>query len=144
MAESKKVAGVPVKRDFTGKQMKRLALNYKEFILDNGIKVEESPLEQLYITISKVFDSWSTAKAKTYRQIMRISDDWGTAVTVQAMIFGNLTRKSGSGVVFTHSPRWSGDMNACRWLKIRSKPWRRKKRNDSRILIRLVYKKLPS
>jgi pyruvate,orthophosphate dikinase len=41
---------------------------------------------------------------------MRISDDWGTAVTVQAMVFGNLTQKSGSGVVFTHSPRWSGGM----------------------------------
>lgn len=110
MSESKQVIGVPVKRDFTGKQMKKLALNYKEFILDNGIKIEESPLEQLYITISKVFESWNTAKAKTYRQIMRISDDWGTAVTVQAMIFGNLTQKSGSGVVFTHSPRLSGDM----------------------------------
>ena len=41
---------------------------------------------------------------------MQISDDWGTAVTVQSMVFGNLSQQSGSGVVFTHSPRWSGDM----------------------------------
>jgi pyruvate,orthophosphate dikinase len=41
---------------------------------------------------------------------MHISDDWGTAVTVQAMVFGNFSRESGAGVFFTHNPRWSGDM----------------------------------
>jgi pyruvate,orthophosphate dikinase len=40
---------------------------------------------------------------------MGISDDWGTAVTIQQMVFGNVSRKSGSGVIFTHNPRWSGD-----------------------------------
>ena len=40
---------------------------------------------------------------------MGISDDWGTAVTVQAMVYGNISRNSGSGVIFTHNPRWSGD-----------------------------------
>jgi pyruvate,orthophosphate dikinase len=90
--------------------MKKVTLEYRDFIRDNNIEIEDSPFTQLYTTISKVFESWNTAKAKTYRKIMRISDEWGTAVTIQSMVFGNLGRDSGSGVVFTHSPRWSGDM----------------------------------
>jgi pyruvate,orthophosphate dikinase len=102
--------GVLFKRDFTGGQMKRVALAYKALIRENGIPVEESPFEQLYVAIKKVFDSWNSNKAKTYRKIMGISHDWGTAVSVQQMVFGNLSQQSGSGVVFTHSPRWAGDM----------------------------------
>lgn len=102
--------GVRFKRDFSGEQMKRVALAYKAFIRENGIPVEESPLEQLYIAIKKVLNSWNANKAKTYRKIMGISDDWGTAVSVQQMVFGNLSQQSGSGVVFTHSPRIAGDM----------------------------------
>ena len=89
--------------------MKQVALTYKEFVLDNGIEIEESPFEQLYVAIRKVFDSWNSPKAKTYREIIGISDEWGTAVIVQHMVFGNLSRQSGSGVVFTHSPRRAGD-----------------------------------
>jgi pyruvate,orthophosphate dikinase len=110
IAQFKQDLSVPYKKDFTGDQMKKIAMAYKNFILDHGVEIEESPLEQLYICIKKVFDSWNTAKAKTYRKIMSISDDWGTAVTVQTMVFGNLSQQSGAGVVFTHSPRWSGDM----------------------------------
>ena len=110
IAESKEKLNVPYKKDFSGDQMKRVALAYKDFIRDNRIAIEESPFEQLVLTIRKVFESWNTAKAKTYRRIMRISDDWGTAVTIQSMVFGNLSQGSGTGVVFTHSPRWSGDM----------------------------------
>jgi pyruvate,orthophosphate dikinase len=54
-------------------------------------------------------DSWESERAKSYRHIMGISDDWGTAVTIQAMVFGNISSHSGTGVVFTHNPRWSGD-----------------------------------
>ena len=110
IAESKQKLGVLHKINFTGEQMKSVALAYKDFIRDKGIEIEADPLKQLYVTIWKVFESWDTAKAKTYRKIMRISDDWGTAVTVQAMVFGNLGSNSGSGVIFTHSPRWPGDM----------------------------------
>jgi pyruvate,orthophosphate dikinase len=102
--------GVQFKRDFSGGQMKKVALAYKELIRHNGIPVEESPFEQLYIAIKKVFDSWNATKAKTYRKIMGISDDWGTAVSVQQMVFGNLSQQAGSGVVFTHNPRLAGDM----------------------------------
>jgi pyruvate,orthophosphate dikinase len=77
--------------------------------MESGIKVEENPFEQLIMIIRKVLDSWESAKAKTYRKIMGISDDWGTAVTVQQMVYGNISQLSGSGVFFTHNPRWSED-----------------------------------
>ena len=110
IAEFKQKLDVSFKKDLTGEQMKRVALAYKNLIQQIGIEIKESPMEQLHVVISKVFDSWNSDKAKTYRKIMGISDDWGTAVTVQHMVFGNLSQQSGSGVVFTHSPRWSGDM----------------------------------
>ncbi|MGD8887518.1 MAG: PEP/pyruvate-binding domain-containing protein [Desulfobacterales bacterium] len=101
--------GIPYKRRFSGQQMKRVALTYKEMIRESGIDIPEAPYEQLYMTIKTVLNSWESSKAKTYRKIMGISDDWGTAVTVQAMVYGNLAETSGSGVIFTHNPRWSGD-----------------------------------
>ncbi|MCP4683664.1 MAG: pyruvate, phosphate dikinase [Desulfobacterales bacterium] len=106
----KQRSGLRFKKDFSGRQMSDLALAYKSLILDNGIELEETPLEQLNIAIRKVFDSWHVPKAETYRKIMGISDDWGTAVTVQSMVFGNTSQKSGSGVFFTHKPRWPGDL----------------------------------
>ena len=102
--------GTPFKKDFSGVQMKTVALVYKKMILDAGFTVEEDPFEQLLLIIRKVFDSWESARAKTYRKIIGISDDWGTAVTVQTMVYGNISQESGSGVIFTHNPRWSGDI----------------------------------
>ncbi len=60
--------------------------------------------EQLYGAISAVFGSWENPRAKTYRRIHDIPDDWGTAVTVQAMVFGNLGDTSATGVAFTRNP----------------------------------------
>jgi pyruvate,orthophosphate dikinase len=109
IGEFKQISGVPFKRDFTGEQMKELALAYKYLIRATGIEIPDDPLDQLRIIINKVFDSWDSSKAKAYRKIMGISDDWGTAVTIQAMVFGNISGNSGTGVFFTHNPRWSGD-----------------------------------
>ena len=109
ISDFKKRSGLPYKREFAGEQMREIALTYKKMIKDAGIDIIEDPIEQLHLTIKKVFSSWTSAKARTYRKIMGISDDWGTAVTVQEMVFGNLSNSSGSGVVFTHNPRWSGD-----------------------------------
>jgi pyruvate,orthophosphate dikinase len=110
MDEFKARSGLAFKREFTGLQMMTLALRYKDLIRESGIPIEESPLGQLYIAVGRVLNSWYSSKAETYRKIMGISDDWGTAVTVQAMVFGNCSGESGAGVVFTHNPRWSGDM----------------------------------
>ncbi len=105
----KKKLDKPFKSGFTGDQMKSIALSYKGLVLDAGIRIPEDPFEQLLICIKNVIDSWESAKARTYRKIMRISDDWGTAATVQAMVFGNISDNSGTGVFFTHSPKLSGD-----------------------------------
>lgn len=109
ISDQKNRQGIPFKKEFTGEQMQNVAMLYKTLILDSGISILETPLEQLYMAIKTVLDSWESPRARAYRQIMGISDDWGTAVTVQAMVYGNITEKSGSGVIFTHNPRWSGD-----------------------------------
>ncbi|WP_291464105.1 PEP/pyruvate-binding domain-containing protein [Desulfobacula sp.] len=101
--------GVEFKRYLTGDQMKALALAYKQLLLDSGVELIESPVDQLFLAIDKVFSSWESKRGRDYRRIMGISDDWGTAVTIQSMVFGNLSRQSGSGVVFSHSPRLPGD-----------------------------------
>ncbi|MDM8552691.1 PEP/pyruvate-binding domain-containing protein [Desulfobacterales bacterium HSG2] len=101
--------GILYKRNFTGEQMRTVALAYKKMINDSGVEIIEDPFEQLLLTIKRVFESWESSKATTYRRIMGISEDWGTAVTVQSMVFGNLSQHSGTGVFFTHNPRWSGD-----------------------------------
>jgi pyruvate, orthophosphate dikinase len=109
ISEFKARLGIPLKSSFSGQQMRQMALAYKALILDHGFVIPEAPLEQLFSTIRMVMDSWESTKAKAYRQIMGISDDWGTAVTVQSMVFGNLSQHSGTGVIFTHNPRWAGD-----------------------------------
>jgi len=109
ISEWKHKLGIPYKREFSGDQMKALSLAYKEMISDAGIKILGKPYEQLYLAIKTVLDSWESSKARAYRKIMGISEDWGTAVTVQEMVYGNISNGSGSGVIFTHNPRWSGD-----------------------------------
>lgn len=109
MRNFKAKLNVSLKRGFSGDHMKTLALAYKARIEKEGFSIPDDPMAQLYQTIQKVLDSWQSPKAKAYRHIMGISDDWGTAVNVQVMVFGNLSQQSGSGVVFTHNPRWSGE-----------------------------------
>ena len=109
ISELKRRAGISYKRQFTGKQMQKVALTYQSMIKEAGINIVEDVYEQLYMTIKNVFDSWESSRARTYRKIMGISEDWGTAVTVQSMVFGNISSSSGSGVFFTHNPRWSED-----------------------------------
>ncbi|MBF0567644.1 MAG: pyruvate, phosphate dikinase [Nitrospirae bacterium] len=111
---------VSFKKVFTPAQMREIAMSYKDFVIGKGINIEERPKEQLYIAIRKVLDSWDTDKAKSYRKIIGISDDWGTSVTVQRMVYGNIDDKSGSGVLFTHNPKLSeyelkpwGDYGIC-------------------------------
>ena len=69
-----------------------------------GKKIPQDPWEQLWGAIGAVFKSWNTPRAITYRKLNKIPDDWGTAVNVQSMVFGNLDKNSGSGVGFTRNP----------------------------------------
>ncbi len=77
---------------------------WREELASLGAPLPGSAREQLMAAIQAVFDSWNTRRAKRYRQHNNIPDDLGTAVTVQAMIFGNLDERSGTGVLFSRNP----------------------------------------
>ncbi|MEN6438373.1 MAG: PEP/pyruvate-binding domain-containing protein [Syntrophobacter sp.] len=109
MNQFKKKYGRQVKREFSPAEIKELALAYRAAMLEHGIEFSDSPREQLFTAIQQVVKSWDEDKAKTYREIMMLSEDWGTAVTVQTMVFGNLDTQSGAGVMFTHNPWTSED-----------------------------------
>lgn len=96
--------GVEKKRQFSGEQMRLVALAYRRAVEERHITLYEDPWAQLQVAIQQVIRSWDSTKAKQYREIMGISGSWGTAIIVQAMVFGNLGLSSGSGVFFTAHP----------------------------------------
>ena len=78
---------------------------YRQALFDGvGEAIPEDPYEQLERAIGAVFESWNSRRAVTYRRHQKIADDLGTAVVVQAMVFGNLGQPSGTGVAFTRDP----------------------------------------
>jgi pyruvate,orthophosphate dikinase len=88
------------------------AEDWQELIVDFNAKIlalrgepfPQNPQEQLWGAIGAVFGSWMNPRAKIYRQLHNISETWGTAVTVQAMVFGNMGETSATGVAFTRNP----------------------------------------
>ena len=76
----------------------------KQIILAEQHAIPEDPYEQLRVAIAAVFNSWMGRRAMDYRRINRIPDSLGTAVNVQAMVFGNMGEESGTGVAFTRNP----------------------------------------
>ena len=105
----KAMYGRRVKREFSSKEIRELTLGYRKALELRGICPPDDPEQQLLTAITQVVESWYSSKAQTYREIMGISENWGTAVTIQAMVFGNLDTHSGAGVMFTHHPRQVGD-----------------------------------
>ncbi|MCR8900029.1 pyruvate, phosphate dikinase [Gordonia sp. GONU] len=77
---------------------------YTKIVLDGAGEVPADPWEQLRGAIEAVFESWNTDRARAYRAHHDLDDDAGTAVVVQAMVFGNLNDRSGSGVLFSRNP----------------------------------------
>ncbi|MEN8199435.1 MAG: PEP/pyruvate-binding domain-containing protein [Thermodesulfobacteriota bacterium] len=104
MNRAKEKHNVRLKGHFSPQQMKELALEYQKVVREQGLTIPDDPWLQLVTAIEMVFDSWETAKASDYRKIMDVSDSWGTAVIVQAMVYGNKSQSSGSGVLFTAHP----------------------------------------
>jgi pyruvate,orthophosphate dikinase len=85
--------------------LKFLVVEFKKMIkARTGIEFPEDPMEQLWEAIGAVFRSWMNPRAKKYREINGISHDWGTAVNVQAMVYGNMGNDSATGVAFTRNP----------------------------------------
>lgn len=110
MNRFKRKYGRQVKRDFSPVEIRELALAYRQELKNHNIELSDSPEEQLFTAVSQVMKSWNSPKSVTYREIMGISENWGTAVTIQAMVYGNLDARSGAGVMFTHDPWTSEDV----------------------------------
>lgn len=91
--------------DLSSEDMQVLVKKFKDQILQfTGQVFPEDPKEQLWEAISAVFCSWNTSRAQTYRELQQIPEEWGTAVNVQAMVFGNRGDDSATGVAFTRNP----------------------------------------
>jgi pyruvate,orthophosphate dikinase len=97
--------GVKLDADIAAEALRGLVAESKRLVLDRtGKAFPQDPTEQLRLAINAVFDSWWAKKAVDYRRIHRLPDEWGTAVTVMTMVFGNLGDTSGTGVCFSRDP----------------------------------------
>ena len=105
LEEMKKKKGVELDTELSADDLKKLVKEFKE-LTKKHLKVEfpENPWDQLMGGVGAVFASWNGKRAIEYRRIERIPDDWGTAVNVQAMVFGNMGEDSCTGVAFTRNP----------------------------------------
>ncbi len=91
--------------DLTVTELKDLVKDYKKTVKKVlGVEFPDDPCEQLWGGIGAVFSSWNGKRAIEYRRIEKIPDEWGTAVNVQAMVFGNMGNDSCTGVAFTRNP----------------------------------------
>ena len=101
----KKEKGYSADADLTAEDLKKLCQSFKEKV-KSVLKKEfpDDPDEQLWGGIGAVFSSWNGKRAVSYRRIEGIPDEWGTAVNVQAMVFGNMGDDSATGVAFTRNP----------------------------------------
>lgn len=96
---------VKLDTELSAEDLKSLVLRFKNIVKDQtGSEFPIDPMTQLMGAISAVFRSWNTPRAVTYRKLHGIPSDWGTAVNVQAMVFGNLGDDSATGVAFTRDP----------------------------------------
>jgi pyruvate,orthophosphate dikinase len=100
--EMKEEKGIENDTDLSVEDLKELVKKFKKAVKDNtGRDFPTDPWEQLWGSVTAVFDSWNNDRAKYYRMMHKIPEEWGTAVNVQAMVFGNMGETSGTGVAFT-------------------------------------------
>ncbi len=100
--EVKERKGVELDTELSVEDLKELVVKFKAAVKrTTGKDFPVNPWEQLWGAVMAVFDSWNNERAIYYRKLNRIPDEWGTAVNVQAMVFGNMGENSGTGVAFT-------------------------------------------
>ncbi|MEJ5267697.1 MAG: pyruvate, phosphate dikinase [Bacteroidales bacterium] len=100
--EIKHNKGVQNDTDLSVEDLKEVVTKFKEIIkVKTGKDFPTNPWDQLWSAIMAVFDSWQNPRAKYYRALNQIPEEWGTAVNVQAMVFGNMGNSSATGVAFT-------------------------------------------
>jgi pyruvate,orthophosphate dikinase len=101
----KELQGYHLDTDLDADDWAELVEQYKKRVQDElGKPFPQDPHEQLWGAIGAVFGSWMNQRAKTYRRLHSIPESWGTAVNVQAMVFGNMGNTSATGVAFTRNP----------------------------------------
>ncbi len=111
MEKLKEEKGIELDTDFTTADLKLLVIQFKEAVLrTTGKSFPDDPWEQLWGAIYAVFDSWMNDRAIYYRKMNNFPAEWGTAVNVQAMVFGNMGVTSATGVAFTRDAATGEDL----------------------------------
>ncbi|MFA5355064.1 MAG: pyruvate, phosphate dikinase, partial [Thermodesulfovibrionales bacterium] len=117
MEVMKKAKGCASDTDLTADDLKALCDEFKAIIRDTlGTEFPDDAMAQLWGGVGAVFQSWMGKRAISYRRIEKIPDDWGTAVNVQSMVFGNTGDNSATGVAFTRNPATGENMFFGEWL----------------------------
>lgn len=105
LEDLKEARGVHEDTKLTAEDLQELVQVYKDVLLsEHGVRFPQDPMEQLWGAVSAVFNSWNNNRAIKYREMHNIPHDWGTAVNVQSMVFGNLGDDCATGVCFTRDP----------------------------------------
>jgi len=117
MDKMKKKLGVVQDTDLTAADLKKLTKIFKNIVKKIlGKEFPDDPYEQIWGGIGAVFHSWNGKRAISYRRIEGIPDEWGTAVSVQSMVFGNMGENSATGVAFTRNPATGENIFYGEWL----------------------------
>jgi pyruvate,orthophosphate dikinase len=105
LTESRRTSGAKSDADLTGEDLRAVVAQYEALVRKKtGAPFPDDPRAQLWGAVGAVFRSWDNDRAKTYRRLHHIPEEWGTAVNVQAMVFGNRGESSATGVAFTRDP----------------------------------------
>ncbi len=103
--EMKEEKGFKLDTEFSAEDLKEMIQRYKAFYKSiKGVDFPQDPRAQLIESVKAVFKSWNNPRAEFYRRMNEIPNSWGTAVNIQAMVFGNTGDDSGTGVAFTRDP----------------------------------------
>ena len=117
MRRVKQAKGIEKDTDLSGDDLQALCEEFKIKVKDVlGSPFPDDPMEQLWGGIAAVFRSWNGKRAVAYRRIEHIPDEWGTAVNVQVMVFGNMGETSATGVGFTRDPATGQNIFYGEWL----------------------------
>lgn len=105
LEDLKEARGVHEDTKLTAEDLQELVEVYKDVLMtEHGVKFPQDPMQQLWGAVSAVFNSWYNNRATKYREMNNIPHDWGTAVNIQSMVFGNLGDDCATGVCFTRDP----------------------------------------
>ena len=117
MMDIKEAKGYTSDTDITAEELKDLCEKFKAKVKDVlGVEFPDTAQDQLWGSIGGVFKSWNGKRAIAYRRIEKIPDDWGTAVNVQSMVFGNMGNTSATGVAFSRNPANGDNKFYGEWL----------------------------